>query len=132
VTGAPGAASGAEEPPRYAGRLDGPNAGWMAMERRLGADLTVADAEAYAAGERRLTVHHGLQHRDLIDELIDVVDDAIRRFPGATGSPFTSLGPSGGWTRWRFRPPAAAEQLAAARAAITRDHPGWRVEADEH
>jgi hypothetical protein len=42
-----------------------------------------------AAGERRLTVHHGPQDvvDELVDELVDAVDDAIRAFPGATSNP---------------------------------------------
>jgi hypothetical protein len=122
----------ADEPQeqRPGGRLQGPEAGWDNMLRNLASDAAVADAEAYARGERRLTVHHYLRDDRELDELLDVVADAIGSIPQGTGSRFTSVGRS---TRWYFSPPAAAEQLAAARAAVERINPGhWRIDADVH
>jgi hypothetical protein len=121
----PGADDESAEPPQDA---PGPTASWRDMVRDLDAQLVVHDAEAYAAGERRLTVFHGLQGGRDVDGIVDAVDEALRAFPGAAGHPFTALG----FTRWRFRPPAAAEQLVAAREAIARINPDWRFEADEH
>lgn len=111
------------------GRLHGPDAGWRNMLRNLAARAAIADAEAYAHGERRLTVHHDLPAGDDVDELGAVVDVAV----GAVPDPPTRFTSEGRFTRWTFRSPDARQQVTAAREAIERAYPGrWRIEADEH
>lgn len=117
-----------EEP---GGRLSGPDAGWRNMLRNLAAADALADAESYAHGERRLTVHHGLRHGSELDKLREVVDEALLLPGQRIGYPSATY--PGQFTRWRFKQPGAVERLEVARSAVDRVNPGhWRVEADQH
>ena len=101
---------------------------WM---RRLSEDITLNDAEVYARGGRRLTVHHGPVPTADVARLMVAVEEALWQLPGhpVTGPTFTS---EGRYSRWSFYPPQASEHLRAARRAAEQIGPTWPVEADDH
>lgn len=115
--------------------------------RELQAEVAIDEAEFYASGRRRLTVHYGpapgdpterQRRQDLIDALVEQIEAAADGVGyvggGLTGHHATA---SGGrhttvWS-WPSTDVPAEAIVRAALAVAERLNPGhWRIDADDH
>lgn len=129
-------ADGGALPAKPADRLRGPEAGWENLHRNLAADAAVAEAELYAAGNRRLSVthdtDHGTDHEMAVQVLVDAVDQVARDTGYSGGGTFTNRPGRTIWTWPSTDVPAGAVVRAAADQA-RRLNPGhWTIDADDH
>jgi len=110
--------------------------GWQALRRNLAADAVLADAALYASGARRLTVDHGgpltAQGAVLLEQLVGLVDEAIRALPGENTVELLVRPKSLTWTFHRPEGSARPLVLAARTVATQLDPAGWVITADDY
>lgn len=104
--------------------------------KRMTALTAVDEAEFYAAGGRRLTIHHGPSYR-LPRPVTDAIDRAAARAGYVGGGICGTSGPADARrTTWSY--PATCGGDPAAIVATTRDvarrlNPGtWTIDADDY